>query len=361
MAVQATGRIRIKRRAAGGASGAPSALLTSELAFNEVDGIFYIGYGDDGSGSATSVRAIGGAIHATHQDVADAVAGAGAGSVTSVGLSAPTGFSVTNSPVTGSGTITVSYATGYQAYTTAEANRLAGIADGANNYAHPTTDGNRHVPATPSGDINKFLRAAATAGQPAVWTALATVAVSGSYNDLSNRPTLGTLASKNAVTISEVTSLQGALDAKVAATALGAASGVATLDASGKLTAAQIPDAVLGAMRYQGTWNAATNSPAIPTASAANRGWYYIVATAGSSSVGGIAEWQIGDWLVSSGSKWDKVDNTDQVMSVAGRMGNVTLTHTDIGGLGSMATQAANAVNITGGSIDGIVLDGGTF
>ena len=30
-------------------------------------------------------------------------------------------------------------------------------------------------------------------------------------------------------------------------------------------------------------------------------------------------------------------------------------------GLGSMATQNANAVNITGGSIDNITLDGGTF
>jgi phage-related tail fiber protein len=30
-------------------------------------------------------------------------------------------------------------------------------------------------------------------------------------------------------------------------------------------------------------------------------------------------------------------------------------------GLGSIATQAANSVAITGGSIDGIALDGGTF
>jgi hypothetical protein len=30
-------------------------------------------------------------------------------------------------------------------------------------------------------------------------------------------------------------------------------------------------------------------------------------------------------------------------------------------GLGSMATQAANSVAITGGSIDGVALDGGTF
>ncbi|WP_273727466.1 hypothetical protein [Brucella gallinifaecis] len=56
---------------------------------------------------------------------------AGAGTVTSVGLSAPTGFSVSNSPVTGSGALTFSYATGYQGFTTAEATKLSGIAAGA--------------------------------------------------------------------------------------------------------------------------------------------------------------------------------------------------------------------------------------
>jgi hypothetical protein len=30
-------------------------------------------------------------------------------------------------------------------------------------------------------------------------------------------------------------------------------------------------------------------------------------------------------------------------------------------GLGSIATQAANSVNITGGTISGVTLDGGTF
>src|SRR5665213_974067 len=47
--------IRIKRRATG-ASGAPSTLKTAEIAYNMVDGYFYVGYGDDGSGNATSVK-----------------------------------------------------------------------------------------------------------------------------------------------------------------------------------------------------------------------------------------------------------------------------------------------------------------
>lgn len=47
-------------------------------------------------------------------------AGTGSGSVTSVGMSVPTGFSVTGSPVTSSGTLALSFATGYSLPTTAK-------------------------------------------------------------------------------------------------------------------------------------------------------------------------------------------------------------------------------------------------
>ena len=55
----------------------------------------------------------------------------GSGTVTSVALTAPTGFSVSGSPITTSGTLAISYAAGYQGYTSAEASKLAGIATGA--------------------------------------------------------------------------------------------------------------------------------------------------------------------------------------------------------------------------------------
>lgn len=54
-----------------------------------------------------------------------------AGSVTSVGISVPTGFSVSSSPVTSSGTIAITYAAGYQGYTSTEASKLSGIEGGA--------------------------------------------------------------------------------------------------------------------------------------------------------------------------------------------------------------------------------------
>lgn len=53
------------------------------------------------------------------------------GTVTSVALSVPTGLTVSGSPITSSGTITVNYDTGYQGYTSAEASKLSGIEVGA--------------------------------------------------------------------------------------------------------------------------------------------------------------------------------------------------------------------------------------
>jgi uncharacterized protein YjlB len=53
--------IRIKRRAAGGAAGAPSSLENAELAYNEADDVLYYGKGTGGAGgTATTVQAIAG-------------------------------------------------------------------------------------------------------------------------------------------------------------------------------------------------------------------------------------------------------------------------------------------------------------
>lgn len=54
-------KIRIKRRAAGGATGAPGSLENAELAFNEQDDVLYYGEGTGGEGgTATQVIAIAG-------------------------------------------------------------------------------------------------------------------------------------------------------------------------------------------------------------------------------------------------------------------------------------------------------------
>ena len=141
--------LRIKRRLAGGAAGAPASLANAELAFNEQDSTLYYGVGTGGAGgTATSILAIAGpgafatlgttqtftgaktfsgsvalgsgasATTPATSDNSTTVAttayvkaqGYGTGSVTSVGLSLPAIFSVSGSPVTGSGTLSATLA-----------------------------------------------------------------------------------------------------------------------------------------------------------------------------------------------------------------------------------------------------------
>jgi len=106
---------------------------------------------------------------------------------------------------------------------------------------------------------------------------------------------------------------------------------------------------VAGGLSYQGTWNASTNTPTLASGTGTN-GFYYIVATAGSTNLDGLTDWQIGDWLLFNGTNWQKIDQTNLVTSVAGRTGAVTLSNSDISGLGTMSTQNASSVAITGGT-----------
>jgi len=112
---------------------------------------------------------------------------------------------------------------------------------------------------------------------------------------------------------------------------------------------------VAGGLSYQGTWNASTNTPTLASSTGTN-GYYYIVSTAGSTNLNGISDWQIGDWLLFNGSVWQKIDQSELVTSVAGRTGAVTLSTSDISGLGTIATQNANNVAITGGAVDGTTI-----
>lgn len=120
----------------------------------------------------------------------------------------------------------------------------------------------------------------------------------------------------------------------------GQADGYASLDSSAKIPINEIPDAILGALKFKGTWNATTgiiasadpaiNGQAPPAPSAANEGWYFITQVAGGYSIGGITSWAVGDWLVSLGTTWTKIDNTDSVVSVNGKTGAVSLDTSDV-------------------------------
>ena len=146
--------------------------------------------------------------------------------------------------------------------------------------------------------------------------------------------------------------------------------------------------AAVGAVSYQGTWNASTNTPTL-TSSVGTKGNYYVVSISGNTNLNGVTDWVAGDWAIFNGLVWEKVDNTESVVSVNGQTGVVVLDAANVGaasnttfvnatglltgggqltgnvaidltsvpvgnvtGLGTMSTQDANNVAITGGTVN---------
>jgi hypothetical protein len=116
------------------------------------------------------------------------------------------------------------------------------------------------------------------------------------------------------------------LDLKVDKTSVGVPNGVASLDAGGKVPLSQIPDSIIGQVQYMGTWNALTNTPTLNPLVPEEKGHYYVVSVAG---VFGGVDYAVGDWIISNGLIWEKVDNTDAVTSVFGRIGAILALEAD--------------------------------
>ncbi|MDR3736091.1 MAG: hypothetical protein P4L10_11210 [Acidobacteriaceae bacterium] len=101
-----------------------------------------------------------------------------------------------------------------------------------------------------------------------------------------------------------------------------------TTGVSGVLPIANLPASVIGSNHYIGTWNAATNTPTITSATApggaAPIGSYYVVSVAGTPTIDGVSVWGIGDWIIWDGTRWDKLDGqANPVSSVNGQQGAV--------------------------------------
>jgi len=114
---------------------------------------------------------------------------------------------------------------------------------------------------------------------------------------------------------------KGIWNAKESTSNKGAVNGYAGLDGNAKVPLANMNDAVLGNVQYQGLWDQVANSPALTTAE--TKGHYYICTGANETIRFGL-KLNTGDWIISDGANWGKVDNTDAVSSVFGRTGNVT-------------------------------------
>lgn len=108
-------------------------------------------------------------------------------------------------------------------------------------------------------------------------------------------------------------------------TLFGTPNGVATLDQFGRLNLSQIPLSVLGALVYQGTWDATNNVPLLQSG-IGTKGNIFVVAGAGSVNLDGVNQWNVGDWAVFDGNRWDKVNGiAAEVLSVVGYTGAITL------------------------------------
>ena len=106
------------------------------------------------------------------------------------------------------------------------------------------------------------------------------------------------------------------------------------------------PLIVSGTVNYDGTWDASTNTPTLNNPPAGStKGDYYVVSVAGTQFSLSFA---VGDWIISNGTAWEKVDLTDAVSSVFGRTGAVVGVSTDYSSVGLTNTAIGASSPSTG-------------
>ena len=323
--------IQLKRRVSG-VAGAPAALKSGELAHNEVDNTVYVGKGDDGSGNATSIVPVAGSGGFLALVGTQTIAGAktfslvpksgqdASGGTDLVRKSQVDGLLSTKAPLaspsfTGSPTAPTAVAgtDSTQIATTAFVNQaIAGF--GAGDMAKSTydTDNDGKVDAAEVADAAPW---AGITGKPSSFT-----------------------PSSHSHSIAQITGLQTALDAKapLASPALSGSPTAPTATAGTNTT--QIATTAFVAAAIGALIDAAPGAMDTLNELAAALGDDPNFATTVTNALAG---------------KLSAASNLSDLPNKATSRSNL--------GLGSMATQASSNVAITGGSINGITLDGGTF
>ena len=146
-----------------------------------------------------------------------------------------------------------------------------------------------------------------------------------------------------------------------------------TVNAQGQITS--ITTSALNSPAYQGTWNASTNSPTL-TSSVGTNNNYYIVSTAGTTTLNGISLWSVGDWAIFNGTTnaWEKVLGSSSEafssLTVTGLTGymyangtsSVTASSTiPVTSLSGLGTGVATALAVNTGSSGAFVVNGGAL
>ena len=294
------------------------------------------------------------------------------GTVTSVAASGGTGISISGSPITTSGTLTITNtapdqvvaltaSTGisvsgtYPNFTITNTSPSSGgtvtsVAaltlgtvgtDLSSTVANSTT--------TPVITLNVPTASAANRGalSAADWTTFDNKQIAGNYitsltgEATASGPGAAAITLTNSAVIAKVlTGLNVTGGTVIAADTILAAFGKVQNQING----------LIGGSVFQGVWNASTNTPAL-VSSVGTNGHYYIVSVAGSTNLDGITDWQVGDWAIFAGTSWQKVDNTDAVSSVNGFTGAVSLTTDNISegatNLYFTNTRARTAISLT--------------
>lgn len=109
-----------------------------------------------------------------------------------------------------------------------------------------------------------------------------------------------------------------------AATATTAATSASSSATAAAASAAAAAAAVSGAIRFKGTWDASVGS--FPSSPITGDLWQVSVL----GTISGVT-YRVGDQIFYTSTAWDKIDNSEFVLSVNTRTGAVVLTSTDVG------------------------------
>lgn len=121
--------------------------------------------------------------------------------------------------------------------------------------------------------------------------------------------------------------------------AAGQVNGIATLDASGRVPTDQLPSSVY---YYQGMWNASTDTPHLADTTP-TIGYAWSVSVAGTTTLGAISSWAVGDFAVYGALGWSKIP-AGGVLTFNGRLGAVVPVAGDYDGLALNLAAASSFV-----------------
>jgi len=118
---------------------------------------------------------------------------------------------------------------------------------------------------------------------------------------------------------------------------------------------------VSGAIVYQGLWNASTNTPTL-VSGVGTKGTMYKVSVAGTTTIDGISQWNVGDQIMFDGTTWDKLDGiATEVLSVNGAVGAVTLTTANVSEVTNLYFTTARAITALTGQSNALFTNGAGY